>query len=30
MKSDAIEISLKHEYSSQNYNIKSDMKTYEI
>ena len=30
MKSDAIEISLKHEYSWKNYNIMSDMKTYEI
>ena len=27
---DAIEITLKHEYISQNFKIKSDMKTYEI
>ena len=30
MESDAIEITLKHEYCSQNFKIKSDMKTYEI
>ena len=30
MKSDAIEITLKHEYSSQNFKNKSDMKTYDI
>ena len=29
MKSDAIDITLKHEYNSQNFKIKSDMKTYE-
>ena len=30
MKSDAIEITLKHECSSQTFKNKSDMKTYDI